>query len=195
MLLLSPVAATDATGSAYEGVENMSARLMPRDVLINKPEEVKGLLKSILPDLGPVNYFLGGNIASVKIEDTSVNPALRQSAWSLFTTTVEGGDAVRQFIPNSVTGVCYNHHYGLEPDWRQACWGDHHAQLSMLKKEYDPDTLLNCWHCVGYDEIEPSLAPSPSPSARYSDVSAATSRGYLIVVAAVSFILCWGISV
>jgi hypothetical protein len=32
--------ATDPTGTAYEGIINMSARLMPRDVLLNKPDEV-----------------------------------------------------------------------------------------------------------------------------------------------------------
>lgn len=143
---------TDPTGSSYEGVENMSARLMPDSIVRNNSASVKDLLMKVVENLGPINYFLGGNINSVPAEETAVNPSLRSSVWSLFTTSPESAQIVRDFIPNSVTGVCYNHHNSLEPDWRKACWGSHYDQLDQLKEEYDPSHVLNCWHCVGYIE-------------------------------------------
>ena len=44
----------------------------------------------------------------------------------------------------------YNHHNGIEPDWRNACWGDNYMELNSLKEKYDPNHTFNCWHCVGY---------------------------------------------
>jgi hypothetical protein len=88
---------------------------------------------NIVVGLGTINYFLGGNINSILATDTAVNPALRKSAWSLFTNALADGDAVREFISNDVTGVCYNPHYGLEPDWRNACWGSKYARLLSLR--------------------------------------------------------------
>ncbi len=55
-------AQTDPTGTAYAGVENLSSRLIPKDVLLNKPTEVKGLLMDIRKQLSPINYFLGGEL-------------------------------------------------------------------------------------------------------------------------------------
>ena len=63
----------------------------------------------------------------------------------------------------------YNHHNGIEPDWRNACWGDNYERLSLLKNEYDPNHTFNCWHCVGYegeemesdDTVDPNAAMKP----------------------------------
>lgn len=152
---------TDPTGSAYRGVANMSARLMPRDVLLNKPDEVKNLLLSeeVVAQLGFVNYFLGGNINNVSAEDSSVHPALRKAIWSVFTNDMIAAQKIRELLPNTETGVCYNHHNSWEPEWRNACWGSHYDRLNEIKESYDPDHMLNCWHCVGYvgDEFDVSL--------------------------------------
>lgn len=37
-------------------------------------------------------------------------------------------------------------------DWRRAYWGDNYARLLEVKEKYDPDRLLNCWRCVGFEE-------------------------------------------
>mmetsp|Transcript_20137 Transcript_20137/g.29687 ORF Transcript_20137/g.29687 Transcript_20137/m.29687 type:complete len:107 (+) Transcript_20137:178-498(+) len=101
-------------------------------------------------ELGFVNYFLGGNINSVSDDEAAVNPALRNIVWNLQTTDLDEGQKIREFVPNDVTGVCYNHHhYRLEPDWHNVCWGSHYVRLSELKEVYDPDAWLHCWHCVG----------------------------------------------
>lgn len=37
--------------------------------------------------------------------------------------------------------------------WADAFWGrENYARLLEVKASVDPDSLLNCWHCVGWDE-------------------------------------------
>ena len=112
--------ATDQTGAAYENINVMAARLVPEDVVVNRGSDMLEFLLSedIASNLGYVNYFLGGNINKVGIEETSVHPALRSSIWSLFTVNENANQKVREFLPNDITGVCYNHHNPTEPDWR-----------------------------------------------------------------------------
>ncbi|KAF8868759.1 hypothetical protein CPB84DRAFT_1857172 [Gymnopilus junonius] len=38
-----------------------------------------------------------------------------------------------------------------EPDYIDAFWGSaNYEQLSSIKQKYDPNHLLDCWHCVGW---------------------------------------------
>ncbi|KAK8078320.1 hypothetical protein PG996_004490 [Apiospora saccharicola] len=39
-------------------------------------------------------------------------------------------------------------------DWKQAYWGDNYPRLLEVKNKYDPDRLLNCWKCVGFEEAD-----------------------------------------
>jgi len=142
--------ATDATGAAYDGIHNMASRLMPESVVMNDPQGVKALLLDVGESLGTVNYFLGGNINNVATDATSVHPALRKSIYSIFTNDPVHNQKVRDFVNNDVTGVCYNHHNGIEPDWRNACWGENYDELESIQQKYDPNHKFNCWHCVGY---------------------------------------------
>ncbi|RYP38693.1 hypothetical protein DL768_010764 [Monosporascus sp. mg162] len=40
-------------------------------------------------------------------------------------------------------------------DWAQQFWGGNYARLVGIKQNVDPDGLLSCWHCVGWDESLP----------------------------------------
>lgn len=40
------------------------------------------------------------------------------------------------------------------PDWRESFWGPNYERLLEVKRKYDPDMLLRCWKCVGFDESE-----------------------------------------
>lgn len=79
---------------------------------------------------------------------------------------------VRDYLPNSVTGICYNHHSKNEPAWREAAWGSNLARLEEIKEEVDPDHRFNCWHCVGY--TGPSVE-SPSGHQEYANSIVFTS--------------------
>ena len=52
------------------------------------------------------------------------------------------------------SGTYVNEANPFTPDWRNAWWGDGYEGLLAVKKKYDPDGLLKCWKCVGFDESE-----------------------------------------
>ena len=132
---------------------NIGSRLVPKQWLLDNPITMRDLLL----DMGyVVGYYLGGNSGHVATDATAMHPAARSAIFSIFSMTDETHALVRATLPNNITGVCYNHHAALEPDWRNASWGDNYDRLLAAKKVYDPENRLNCWHCVGYigEEIE-----------------------------------------
>lgn len=36
-------------------------------------------------------------------------------------------------------------------DWNESFWGPNYGRLLQIKKKYDPDMLLRCWKCVGFE--------------------------------------------
>jgi len=174
--------ATDATGDSYEGVEFINARLVPESILREKPDEMLDFLLDLLVNrdgIGGINYFLGGKIGDVGDEDTSVHPALRKAAWNLFVNP-GGVEKMYEFLPNTITGACFNHHSPVEPDWKDALWGDsQYGKLLELKGKYDPDGVFNCWHCVGYTGEENPDTGAPANQCPGKDSAA---RGVLTFV-------------
>lgn len=39
-------------------------------------------------------------------------------------------------------------------NWREAWWGDNYDKLVSIKNKYDPDSLLRCWKCIGWEESQ-----------------------------------------
>lgn len=39
-------------------------------------------------------------------------------------------------------------------DWKEAWWGPNYSRLVDIKKKYDPDMLLQCWKCVGFEDAD-----------------------------------------
>ncbi|KAH8800657.1 hypothetical protein F5884DRAFT_713644, partial [Xylogone sp. PMI_703] len=37
-----------------------------------------------------------------------------------------------------------------EPNWQEVFYGEDYDRLLQVKRQYDPDSLLNCWKCVGW---------------------------------------------
>ncbi|KAJ7616093.1 FAD-binding domain-containing protein [Roridomyces roridus] len=99
--------------------------------------------------------------------DTSVNPAWYESLWHLALATTwnfnetssslstiysdlsSAIDPFRALAPNS--GAYVNEADIYEPDWEQSFWGDNYARLLSIKQKYDPNHLLDCWQCVGWN--------------------------------------------
>mmetsp|Transcript_63179 Transcript_63179/g.117537 ORF Transcript_63179/g.117537 Transcript_63179/m.117537 type:complete len:482 (-) Transcript_63179:181-1626(-) len=145
------------TGTASVGL-NMGSRFVPRDWVVQNPAAARQLVLDLfeMDGLDPFNYFLGGVMQDVAADATAIQPAARQAIWMLQTYGDEAHALARRTLPNTITGVCNNHHATLEPDWRNALWGANFPRLQQLKEKYDPENRFNCWHCVGYigDEME-----------------------------------------
>ena len=41
-----------------------------------------------------------------------------------------------------------------EPNWESVFFGDNYAKLLAVKQTYDPQSLFNCWKCVGWSADE-----------------------------------------
>ncbi|KAI1337935.1 hypothetical protein F5Y15DRAFT_425368 [Xylariaceae sp. FL0016] len=54
-------------------------------------------------------------------------------------------------------GSYYNEANPFTQDWQNAWWGENYERLVETKKKYDPDTLLKCWKCVGFEEEDVAL--------------------------------------
>ncbi|CAJ2505709.1 Uu.00g131030.m01.CDS01 [Anthostomella pinea] len=39
-------------------------------------------------------------------------------------------------------------------NWRESWWGDNYPRLLEVKQKYDPDRLLKCWKCVGFEDSD-----------------------------------------
>lgn len=60
---------------------------------------------------------------------------------------------VRDFAgPGSASYV--NEASPFTDDWKEAWWGPNYARLVEIKKKYDPDMLLQCWKCIGFEDAD-----------------------------------------
>ncbi|KAJ7496393.1 FAD-binding domain-containing protein [Mycena latifolia] len=57
-------------------------------------------------------------------------------------------DHVREVTPDA---AYLNEADVYEPNFEVSFWGEHYPELATIKMKYDPDRLLDCWHCVGWD--------------------------------------------
>ncbi|KAH8785886.1 putative isoamyl alcohol oxidase [Diaporthe sp. PMI_573] len=50
-------------------------------------------------------------------------------------------------------GGAYVHESSMfTKDWQKSYWGTNYDRLLEIKNKYDPDSLLDCWKCVGFKE-------------------------------------------
>lgn len=85
---------------------------------------------------------------------------------SMVSLLKQGTDSLMELAPDGCTYPSEG--YAWMKNWFQELWGDNYPALLALKGRYDPDQLLSCWHCVGWEESHPDyecisdLAPSIS---------------------------------
>ncbi|KAJ6583238.1 FAD-binding domain-containing protein [Mycena sp. CBHHK59/15] len=105
--------------------------------------------------------------------NTSVTPAWRSSvyhvtavapwAWNAtgvekragYTAAGEAVDSLRQITPDA---AYQNEADVYEPNHEVAFWGTNYPALLKIKQKYDPDHLLDCWHCVGWNPKSPRFS-------------------------------------
>ncbi|KAH8108810.1 FAD-binding domain-containing protein [Phellopilus nigrolimitatus] len=115
-----------------------------------------------LPIIFSVAPFLLGNMSG-----TSLNPIWNNSLWhvsdnfgvlelqhdlsekqQIYGKLSKGMDPVRNITPGS--GAYQNEADVFEPNHEESYWGSNYETLLAIKNKYDPDHLLDCWHCVGW---------------------------------------------
>ncbi|TFK96757.1 FAD binding domain-containing protein [Pterulicium gracile] len=64
----------------------------------------------------------------------------------------ESADHLRRITPDA----SYSNEADIyEPNHKVAHWGSNYDKLLSIKNKYDPERLLDCWHCVGFDPSSP----------------------------------------
>lgn len=67
---------------------------------------------------------------------------------------------LRQLLPNS--GAYQNEADPFEPDPIESFWGaDNYARLLDIKRRIDPQNVLTCYNCVGWDAADPRYGCYP----------------------------------
>ncbi|XP_053384638.1 uncharacterized protein LOC123536004 [Mercenaria mercenaria] len=109
--------------------------------------------------------LVGGNINHVSSDETPMNPSFR-TAFVSMTCALSWHDPSRdeEMISHAenVTkgflqfgkGIFFNEPSVYQPDWKTAYWGVHYGRLLAIKREWDPDNILTCHHCVGSDLVK-----------------------------------------
>ncbi|OTB09362.1 hypothetical protein M426DRAFT_6636 [Hypoxylon sp. CI-4A] len=100
---------------------------------------------------------------------TSVHPAWYDALWDISTaltipwnasyaerlqnmTTITRATILAEELTGTDGGTYPNEANPFTPSWRESWWGDNYAALLGIKKKYDPEGLLKCWKCVGFED-------------------------------------------
>ncbi|KAL7945855.1 hypothetical protein V8C42DRAFT_321755 [Trichoderma barbatum] len=120
----------------------------------------------------PTNYTLPKSDLPGGPGEASVSPAWRDAVWHLtygtqwdpadpvatspealsamFQALSEAMDPMRAITPGA--GAYQNEADVYEPDAIASFWGEkNYKRLLAIKKKLDPDNLLSCWNCIGWD--------------------------------------------
>ncbi|KAG8688746.1 hypothetical protein FRC11_004850 [Ceratobasidium sp. 423] len=146
-----------------------SSRLIPQSSF--SPSNSSALIAAMLQSWSTadnVAYFMttpySYRVPNSEQGKTSVTPAWRGAVWHALAFTGWDWDAgadeaakayvkantamnpLRNITPGS--GAYQNEADVYEPGASASFWGDNYPALYAIKQKYDPDGLLDCWHCV-----------------------------------------------
>ncbi|OTA52720.1 isoamyl alcohol oxidase [Hypoxylon sp. EC38] len=100
---------------------------------------------------------------------TSVQPAWYNSLWDISTsltiawnasyaermqnmTAITKSTILAEELTGADGGTYLNEANPFTPNWRESWWGSNYDALLGIKKKYDPEGLLKCWKCVGFED-------------------------------------------
>ncbi|KAI1852174.1 hypothetical protein JX265_013027, partial [Neoarthrinium moseri] len=149
----------------------LTSRLIPETAFQN--ETTKGLMVDNIMNIkasGLVPWVLNTTpllYGRAQPQQTALHPAWYKSVWI---STAQGGwrpgaslherklfsglfrQATQSWMTIATEGCSYaNEADPWMEDWADQFWGENYAKLLEVKNEVDPDGLLGCWHCIGWD--------------------------------------------
>ncbi|KDQ50517.1 hypothetical protein JAAARDRAFT_199917 [Jaapia argillacea MUCL 33604] len=150
----------------------LASRLIPKSNF-ETPASQSDLLAALLKahSLSPGLRFLISPPTSYPGDGTtSVNDAWRDSIYHItlvslwnWNATVDekraqyalSSEAIQPLRDITPDAAYVNEADVYEPNHEVAFWGTHYPELLKIKQKYDPDHLLDCWHCVGWNPNSP----------------------------------------
>lgn len=129
--------------------------------------------------------------------ETSAHPAWREALWTLDYvggyfegTPKDKVDKLWKASRNAIAfvkeltpgGGCYLNEadYG-EEQWEDTFFGENYPRLLEIKNKWDPNSLFNCWKCVGWtgpeDRMYSCYGDKPTPSERLPVVGSGVKDG------------------
>ncbi|WAR15421.1 A2478-like protein [Mya arenaria] len=118
-------------------------------------------------DMGCTGALIGGHMNDVQPDATAMHPGMRTGVMSL---TCGGSwdpnkaglqpeeDYIAKWADRLLTygqGTYFNEPSEHLPNWKTEYWGGHYDRLLSIKRQWDPDHVFTCLHCVGSDMSRP----------------------------------------
>ncbi|CAE6438450.1 unnamed protein product [Rhizoctonia solani] len=169
-----PLFTAIVSGSGIPNPKNraIASRLIPKSLFntANTSNLVDAALETITRSSGAASFYFATpfsyDVKKTQQGESSVTPAWRDAVWHALVDVEwpwDGGvnqakatykkasyamDPLRKLTPGG--GAYQNEADVYEPDFTRSFWGFNYARLLGIKQKYDPDGLLDCWHCVGW---------------------------------------------
>ncbi|KAJ7211368.1 FAD-binding domain-containing protein [Mycena pura] len=154
----------------------IASRLIPKNNFANATARSE-LVDALMQTLAHVTFDMT-LIATTPFNvpddgSTSVTEAWRTAIWHVVAeggwagtlpvdqekATYAGISAAADFLRAITPDAAYQNEADVhEPNHEVSFWGTHYPRLLKIKKKYDPDNLLTCWQCVGYDPKSPRFS-------------------------------------
>ncbi|KAJ7822099.1 hypothetical protein B0H14DRAFT_2370924 [Mycena olivaceomarginata] len=137
-----------------------------RSELLNGLLAATALTPSLLFDITAPSSFPGDNTTSispvwrdavyhvtVKVPwNWNATTEEKLSAYELVNTSIDHLRAITPVASYSNEGAVH------EPEHETAFWGSNYERLLELKHQYDPEHILDCWQCVGWEPSSPRFS-------------------------------------
>jgi nitrilase len=157
--------------AAVGGPRILAGRMIP-NYLFDNPEGQAKLLTFlshiVFVGLSPYIPATAPWLFPYPANSTSATPAWRDALWTMgfgatwpWNSTVSQKKTVNGLLANLTAmavemtpggGTYVNEASPWTENWREVWWGENYPRLLSIKKKYDPEGILSCWKCVGFEE-------------------------------------------
>lgn len=144
--------------------------LMPKEVFVHadsRAQLVDFFASFIAAGNTPYVPVVGPYLYNYTANSTSATPAWRDTLWLVGAdyswrwnstlverqAVVETSESQAEILVKLTGGAMYvSEATPFTSNWQDAFWGKNYAHLLAIKHKYDPDGVLSCWQCVGWED-------------------------------------------